>query len=93
MPLRHLKSPEIDKEATALELAAAAGRTEGRVALLTCVESCSTYRLRKNEQGWVYPAKQSGKCKHYYHYFRHDDFGLCYVRVQSWFPFTVRVGL
>jgi hypothetical protein len=37
--------------------------------------------------------KERAKCVHYYHYFHHRDFGLCYVRVQSWFPFTVRVGL
>ena len=93
VPLRHLNSPESDKEQAALELAAAAGRTQGRVALLTCVELCSVYRLRKNAAGWVKPAREPGKCLHYYHYFLHEQFGLCYVRVQSWFPFTVRVGL
>jgi hypothetical protein len=93
VPLRHLNSPELDKEQAALELAAAAGRTQGRVALLTCVELCSVYRLRKNAAGWVKPAREPGKCLHYYHYFLHAQFGLCYVRVQSWFPFTVRVGL
>jgi hypothetical protein len=30
---------------------------------------------------------------HLYHYLDHEHFGLCYVRIQSWFPFTVRVGL
>jgi hypothetical protein len=93
VPLRHLNSPELDKEATALALAQKHQRTSGRVALLTSVELCSVYRVRKNEAGWIKPVKERGKCLHYYHYFLHPDLGLCYVRVQSWFPFAIRVGL
>jgi hypothetical protein len=93
IPLRHLNSPEIDKEALALELAHQQQRTSGRIALLSCVELCSTYRVRKNAAGLIKPVKERGKCLHYYHYFLHPELGLCYVRVQSWFPFTVRVGL
>jgi hypothetical protein len=93
VPLRHLNSPEIDKEAVALELAHQQQRTSGRIALLSCVESCATYRLRKNAVGYIKPVKERGKCLHYYHYFLHPERGLCYVRVQSWFPFTIRVGL
>jgi hypothetical protein len=93
VPLRHLNSPEMDKEATALALAQQNHRTSGRVALLTSVELCSVYRLRKNGVGWIKPVKERGKCLHYYHYLLHPDLGLCYVRVQSWFPFAIRVGL
>jgi hypothetical protein len=93
VPLRHLNSPAIDKETCALELAQSAPCTSGRVALLTCVESCSTYRLRKNNIGYVKPVKERGKCLHYYHYFLHAELGLCYVRVQSWFPFAIRIGM
>ena len=93
VPLQHLNSPAIDKEARALELAQAAQRTSGRVALLTCVELCSSYRLRKNSNGHVKPVKERSKCLHYYHYFLHAELGLCYVRVQSWFPFAIRIGM
>jgi hypothetical protein len=93
IPVLYLNSPEIDKEATALQLAAQAPTRQGRIALLSCVESCTTYRLRKNERGEVEPRQQPGKCVHYYHYFNHEQLGLCYVRIQSWFPFAVRVGL
>lgn len=93
VPVLHLNSPDTDKEAVALRLADQHRRTSGRLALLTCVESCLTYRLRKNAAGLVELRKEKAKCLHYYHYFRHPRFGLCYVRVQSWFPFSVRVGL
>jgi hypothetical protein len=93
VPLRHLNSPDVDKEALALELAQQHGRTSGRLAVLTCQESGLTYRLRKNDRGLVEPRKEKVRCAHHYHYFRHEQFGLGYVRISSWFPFAVRVGL
>jgi hypothetical protein len=93
VPLRPLNSGAIDKEAAALQLAREHGRSTGRIAVLSAVESARVFRLRKNAAGLVTPVKQEGKCAHYYHYFQHPDLGLCYVRVQTWFPFQVRVGL
>jgi hypothetical protein len=93
VPLLPLNSPSIDKEATALQLAQRHPGRTGRIAVLSCVESCATYRLRKNAQGLIEPRKEVAKCLHYYHYFQHVQLGLCYVRIQSWFPFSVRVGL
>jgi ferredoxin len=93
VPLQPLNSPSTDKEATALQLAQCHPGRSSCIAVLSCVESCSTYRLRKNAQGLIEPHKEAGRCLHYYHYFQHPDLGLCYVRIQSWFPFAVRVGL
>lgn len=93
VPLKYLNSPDIDKEAVALDLARQHGRTSGRIALITCQESALTYRLRKNHNGLIEPRKEKTRCNHYYHYFLHEQLGLCYVRIQSWFPFSVRVGL
>jgi hypothetical protein len=93
VPLQYLNSPDIDKEAVALQLAQRHGRTQGRIALLTCQESGLTYRVRKNQDGLIEPRKEKSRCLHYYHYFLHEQLGLCYVRIQSWFPFSVRVGL
>src|SRR5919197_4026090 len=93
VPLLPLNSPATDKEATALQLAPRHPGRLGRIAVLSCVESCATYRLRANAHGHIEPRKEVGKCLHYYHYFQHERLGLCYVRIQSWFPFSVRVGL
>ncbi len=93
VPLQYLNSPDIDKEALALQWAQRQGRTQGRIALLTCQESGLTYRVRKNQDGLIEPRKEKTRCLHYYHYFLHEQLGLCYVRIQSWFPFSVRVGL
>jgi hypothetical protein len=93
VPLVHLDSPDVDKEAIALQLAQRHGRTQGRIALITCQEAALTYRLRRNQAGLVEPRKEKTRCVHNYHYFLHEQLGLCYVRIQTWFPFTVRVGL
>lgn len=93
VPLLPLNSPTIDKEATVLQLAQRHPGRLGPIAVLSCVESCSVYRLRKNAQGLIEPRKEAGRCLHYYHYFQHQRLGLCYVRLQSWFPFSVRIGL
>jgi protein required for attachment to host cells len=93
VPKIHLNSPDIDKEAIALDHARQQGRTSGRIAVITCQESGLTYRLRKNDRGLIEPRKEKTRCNHYYHYFLHEQLGLCYVRIQSWFPFSVRVGL
>jgi hypothetical protein len=93
VPLKHLDSPTLDKEACARDLARQHQRAHGRLALLTCVESCQIYRPRLNPQGLLELRKQPGKCVHYYHYFNDPQVGFGYVRVQSWFPFTVHLGL
>jgi hypothetical protein len=93
VPCVHLNSPDIDKEAIALQTAREHGLTSGRIALITCQESALTYRTRGNAAGLIEPRKEKTRCVHYYHYFLHEQFGLCYVRIQTWFPFSVRVGL
>jgi len=91
--IHYLNSPNVDKEATALEVARQRGLTTGRIAILSCVEGCRTFRVRKNDRGHIELRAEPGRCQHFYHYFLHDRLGLCYVRLQSWFPFTVRVGV
>src|SRR5207237_3651407 len=73
VPLQPLNSPNLDKEAAALDLAQRYGRTTGRLAVLSCVESCLTYRIRKGPDGHFGVRKEAGKCLHYYHYFQHEQ--------------------
>ena len=93
IPLRYLNSPDLDKEAVALQLATQQKRTTGRIAVLSCLESCQTYQRRLTKDQRYDVRQERGRCLHYYHYFLHEYLGLCYVRVQSWFPFSIRVGL
>ena len=91
--VHYLNSPNIDKEATALAIGRQRGLRGGRLAIRSGVEGCRTFRVRKNDRGHIDLYAEPGRCQHYYHYFLHDQLGLGYVRLQSWFPFTMRVGL
>jgi hypothetical protein len=93
VPLLHLDSPKVEKDVVAQGLAHRHNLNSGRIALLTSMEPGMTYRLRKTEDGFVEPRKETTRCLHLYHYFLDDRFGLCYVRVQTWFPFTIRIGI
>src|SRR5271167_2011201 len=91
---RYLNNAHTSKEATALELAAMRGQSEGRIAVLGCVEPCQVLQVRKDKDtGWLTPRIETGKCLHYYHYYLDPQYGLRYTRLQSWFPFTMHVGL
>jgi hypothetical protein len=90
----YLNNGHESKEQTALRLAAERGREQGLIAVLGCVEPCPIVQVRGNkETGKLEPRIEPGKCLHYYHYYLDADYGLRYTRLQSWFPFTMHVGL
>jgi hypothetical protein len=68
--------------------------TEGLVAVFSALEPCmaTTVRLDR-ESGLLTPVRERRKCLHLYHYLLDPTFGLCHVRVQTWFPFTVDVWI
>jgi hypothetical protein len=82
------------KEEVALRMAAEQKRTTGLIAVLGCVEPCQIMQVRKNHETQKLELQaEPGKCKHYYHYYLDPDYGLRYTRLQSWFPFTMHIGL
>jgi hypothetical protein len=90
---RYLKSSKESKEDAAHAIAAQHGVKEGFVCVLQCVEPCWTFVKRKNPEGFWEIRGASGKCSQLYHYFIHPKFGWMYVRLQTWFPFDIQVGL
>lgn len=91
-PVRYLNSSQVRKEDLIREIAAQDGITEGLIAVLSCVEPCSTWHVRKHAltQRLVLEPELK-KCLFHYFYFQHRQFGLMHVRVQTWLPFTVTV--
>jgi hypothetical protein len=82
------------KEELALRQAADQGREQGLIAVIGCVEPCQIMQVRGNkETKKLEPRIEPGKCLHYYHYYLDPDYGLRYTRLQSWFPFTMHIGL
>lgn len=93
-PFRYLASSSESKEDVARAVMQRDGITHGLVCVLSCVEPCQTYALRRDRATkhlLVVPAQR--KCLHLYFYFVDREFGLMHVRVQTWLPFTLHVCL
>jgi hypothetical protein len=91
---KYLNNSQESKEDTAMRLAAEHGREQGLIAVLGCVEPCQAVQVRGNRETKQLEIRiEPSKCLHYYHYYLDPDYGLRYTRLQSWFPFTMHVGL
>jgi hypothetical protein len=94
LPAIYLANSADNKEEFALAQAKERGLTSGLIAVLSCVEPCRSVVIRSNkEKGLLEPCLEERKCLHYYHYYLDAKFGLMYTRLQSWFPFTMHIGI
>jgi hypothetical protein len=64
----------------------------GLIAVLSCVENCSSFEIHKNavEQKLELTSAYR-KCLHYYLYIRDPRFGMMHIRLMTWFPMRVQV--
>jgi hypothetical protein len=90
---RYLNSSSTDKEQTARQIASEQRVQQGLVCVLQCVEPCWTFDTFKDRKGTPIIRGERGKCSHLYHYFIDPKFGWMYVRLQTWFPFEIQVGI
>ncbi len=68
------------------------GEHPGLVAIITKLEIDNSYELRLNKETNKLELKQrKRRSLHIYYYFIDEDYGLCFFRVQSYFPFKVKV--
>ena len=93
-PVVYLQNSAMDKEAWAREVAQRDGIRQGLIGVLKSVECCWSYAVRPNRQKKQLELHgRPRKCLHYYHYFQDPQVGLLYVRLQTWFPFNVHIGM
>lgn len=93
-PLTYLHGSTQRKDGLARELARRDGLTTGLVGIWSVVEPCLTYFVRKDRgQKKLVLRLEPGKCLHYYFYFLHAQLGLLHLRLQTWFPFALHLGL
>jgi hypothetical protein len=93
--VHYLPSPNIKKEAVAQKYMSERNVSFGPICVLSALEPCWTWEVRRSAKR-EHPQqfrRKSAKCLHYYHYFFDRRFGFGHVRIQSWFPFQVRVCL
>jgi hypothetical protein len=89
LEIEYVNNAKLSKEELAADLARRAGRKNGLQAILSAVEPCRTFFVRKNPAtGRLELQNRPGKCLHYYHYWLDEKLGPCHVRLQTWFPFN-----
>jgi hypothetical protein len=89
---QYLGSSQTSKDEAARKIGDRLPISEGLVAVLQCVEPCWTFDT-KSVAGRLTIVGEMGKCSSLYHYYVHPRFGWMYVRLQTWFPFEVQIGL
>jgi len=92
-PLKYLASSRQEKEAVAKAIAERDGITEGLVCVLSCVEPCMSFCIRRDGRGGFRFRSEERKCLHFYYYYLDREFGLMHVRLATWVPFTIQVCL
>jgi hypothetical protein len=91
-PIRYLASSLICKEDLARQIAAEQRITTGLICVLTAVEPCWSFHIRRDPQQKKLVLESSWrKCLHLYHYHIHPQLGFMHARVQSWFPFNIHI--
>jgi hypothetical protein len=93
-PVKYVSSAGESKEELARGIAERDKIREGLVCVLSCVEPCQSFEVYRNrETGRLELVARRRKCLFLYHYWKHREFGFMHGRVQSWFPFSMQVGL
>ena len=81
----------VRKEALVSEILSTRGDAPGIVCILSAMESCRCFKVRKNHRsGYLELQWKPGKCLHYYVYLMDPDYGLCYLRIPTWAPFRLQ---
>lgn len=92
--VQFLSSSLISKEERARHIAEREDIREGLIAIFSAVEPCFSYEVhRSRERRRLELTGRNQKCLHYYFYLQHREFGFMHLRLQTWFPLTIHIGL
>lgn len=93
-PIEHLRSSGTRKDELARNILKENPVSEGLVCVLTCMETCDTYRVRGNRKTkQLELRRERGKCLHVYKYWLDREFGMMGARLQSWLPCRLQVWI
>jgi hypothetical protein len=91
-PYVYLPSAQGRKDQMVEKIIARDGITEGLICVLACVEPCQSFEIHKNKRTQrLELVSCPRKCRFFYLYYLHREFGLMHVRIQSWLPLDVQV--
>jgi hypothetical protein len=93
-PVVYVKSSTADKETMARRIMQRDGVREGLICVLTCVEPCQSFQVRRDrESKQLVLVPWPRKCLHVYFYFVDREMGFMHIRLETWLPFTMQVCL
>lgn len=93
-PYLYVASAHESKEELVRQLLARDPTRDGLICVLSCVEPCQTWTVRKEAVSkHLVLRKELRKCLYLYWYFVDPKFGLLHVRLQTWLPFTIQICL
>jgi len=93
-PIIYLSSSRDRKEQIAKKIMVRDGITDGLICVLSCVEPCISYYVRRDRQSKKLVLERAQrKCLHLYHYWVDPVFGFMSGRLQTWFPFSIQLCL
>jgi len=79
------------KEERIAEILHRRGDHPGLVHVFSAMEPCPAFRPWHDKASGRTGVKiTQGKCLHFYFYFVHERWGLCYLRVPTWLPFRLQ---
>ena len=91
-PVQYLPSSSDSKEDIALKIAERDGIKQGLICVLTCVEPCQSFAIKKDKkEKQLKLVSRWRKCLHVYFYWLDREYGLMHLRLQTWAPFTIQV--
>jgi hypothetical protein len=80
------------KDELAKSIADRDGITDGIVCLISAVEACYSFQVRKRyETGKLELFRRERKCLHHYLYLIDPEFGFMHVRIQGWIPYECQI--
>jgi len=88
----YLTGHKITKEEIAKRILQENPEKEGLLCILSAVEPCKTITVRyKDKSKKLESSHENRKCLHYYFYYNDREFGLMYIRLQTWLPFGIQI--
>jgi hypothetical protein len=89
--IEFIRSKNFRKEERIQKILETRGTQPGLVHVFSAMETCTSYQpWHDKASGKTFLRHDSGKCLHYYFYFIHERYGLCYLRVPTWAPFRLQ---
>jgi hypothetical protein len=82
------------KDELAKSIAERDGITEGIICLISAVETCISFQVRRSHTTHTINLyRRERKCLHHYLYLIDPEFGFMHVRIQGWMPYDCQIYL